>query len=103
MREDFSLFFFGKLSKHKTVRQPVRHSCSPDLEHELPLARHVQHQPLGAPEASAERLHRGLVVHAVPVLRHVGVDVHGLDRPRGLAADGDVERRRAGENPLVKD
>ena len=67
--------------------EPLGAGAGVDVEHQVPAARHVEQQALGAIGAGAARRDRRAVVHAVPVLGHARVDAHSPSA---------APRRRAG-------
>jgi hypothetical protein len=79
--------------KHDRVDRAIGGARRPDLEYKLPAPGHVEQQSFGAPAAWADEFQRRRVVHAVPVLGHVRVDLyrlgHGL---AGLGANLKFER-----------
>src|SRR5438874_1144526 len=94
MGEYFSLLLVREWSDRRQYEGTSKHIgniLASHLEDEFPLARHVEHQAVGAPAARAQPGDRGRVVHAVAMLRHVRVDLQALGLGiSGLGAGGDL-------------
>src|SRR5687768_16882481 len=92
--------------EYDAVSQPLGKAAAAQLEHEFPPPGHVEHQTLGVVAPLAHSLDYRAVIHAVAVLRHVGVDPNALwsrhaafranrERDRKVSADRDLRRLRA--------